>query len=418
MLQQPTGDTRPISGRPVSPSRLSVSLPEGRLSAGAAVIPVFSGTPLLFCCLCNSSPISVCRPFRRFLSGPAIRRPGPPPVKLLVRGRKARTFIQGDIRWQNGKRNNGILRTGSRCLKPACGISMHARCISALCWAALPATSRKKKRNPENGLVRAFWHPKYSPTRQLSRRISQTVFPSLGRVMLESPPFSALNPSAAIRFLRFCSFRRVLSGTGIVHRRAAAVKLFVLVIMHSIIADEKGRENTKVLPGRMDFWPPHGRDAHTRCPHERICCLHSRRGGKTQEIIPMVSTKYGETPWSTGELAALHKLNGAGAKRKQEELDAFVSEILAPHFVARGVRADQAAASIQAIAGRLARLFASGDSRVAGHITRLIRQVYDRWAGKRLLDAAKRLPAFSGIGAGASSKVKSFPEKSLKRRIA
>ncbi|MBI5724636.1 MAG: hypothetical protein HZA50_11795 [Planctomycetes bacterium] len=132
----------------------------------------------------------------------------------------------------------------------------------------------------------------------------------------------------------------------------------------------------------------------------------------------MVSTKYGETPWSTGELAALHKLNGAGAKRKQEELDAFVSEILAPHFVARGVRADQAAASIQAIAGRLARLFASGDSRVAGHITRLIRQVYDRWAGKRLLDAAKRLPAFSGIGAGASSKVKSFPEKSLKRRIA
>lgn len=106
----------------------------------------------------------------------------------------------------------------------------------------------------------------------------------------------------------------------------------------------------------------------------------------------MISTKYGETPWSTGELAALHGINGAGAKRKQEEIDAFVADVLAPHFVARNVRADQAAASIEALAARLARLFASGDSRVGQHITRLIKLAYDRQASQRLQDAGRRLP--------------------------
>jgi len=62
------------------------------------------------------------------------------------------------------------------------------------------------------------------------------------------------------------------------------------------------------------------------------------------------ATTYGETPWTTAELAALYGISGSRARERQEQLDTLIVETLAPAYVAKGTRADQAAASIAALA--------------------------------------------------------------------
>lgn len=106
-----------------------------------------------------------------------------------------------------------------------------------------------------------------------------------------------------------------------------------------------------------------------------------------------ISTAYGETPWSTDELAALHGVAGPRAKAKQEALDRLVCQVIAPDYVARRVRADQAAASIAAMVGRIGRLLAGDTARTKQHLTVLVKKAYDRAASARLEQAARRLPA-------------------------
>lgn len=97
-----------------------------------------------------------------------------------------------------------------------------------------------------------------------------------------------------------------------------------------------------------------------------------------------VSTQFCECPWSKDELAALHGCNGSRAIRKQETLDELIVEILAPAYVRRGTRADQAAASIAATVARLHRLFEGDPEGAKRHVTHLVKIAYDRSVNDRV----------------------------------
>jgi len=71
----------------------------------------------------------------------------------------------------------------------------------------------------------------------------------------------------------------------------------------------------------------------------------------------------------------------------------MIVEDLAPPYIARGVRADQAANSVRHKISRWHRLFASGDPRVMQHVTRLMKVAADAAAADELERAGKRLPA-------------------------
>ncbi|HUX16149.1 MAG TPA: hypothetical protein VMW52_06725 [Phycisphaerae bacterium] len=94
----------------------------------------------------------------------------------------------------------------------------------------------------------------------------------------------------------------------------------------------------------------------------------------------MIATRHGPTPWTTQELAALHHLNPAGAKRLQEQLDTFVVRAAAADAATdtprrprrRRRRPDQMLDALAARISRLARQMASGDPRVAEHYERLV----------------------------------------------
>ena len=105
-----------------------------------------------------------------------------------------------------------------------------------------------------------------------------------------------------------------------------------------------------------------------------------------------VSTDYTETPWSTYELAALLGLNSIGRARQHlNAIDRLIFEGLAPDYIARGVRADQAANSIRHLVARLYRMFESGDGRVAQHVTQIIKLAHDRQVGQKFETAAWRM---------------------------
>ncbi|MCE5277150.1 MAG: hypothetical protein ABFD92_16605 [Planctomycetaceae bacterium] len=108
-----------------------------------------------------------------------------------------------------------------------------------------------------------------------------------------------------------------------------------------------------------------------------------------------VFTSFGPTPWTTGQLAALHGVNAGLAKRRQQALDEWVVTVLAVPLVARSARADQAACSIAAMVERLAALLDRDRQSVMAHLTRLVKVAYDRQASRTLDDAAKRLPSQS-----------------------
>lgn len=105
-----------------------------------------------------------------------------------------------------------------------------------------------------------------------------------------------------------------------------------------------------------------------------------------------ISTDHGPTPWTTGELAALHRCAGPRAKRLQTRLDRLVCDVLAPHYVAAGMRARDAAVSILAACERLTRIAAAEPDAVRDHVAHLVRLAYDRDGAKRLDAAAKRFP--------------------------
>jgi len=104
-----------------------------------------------------------------------------------------------------------------------------------------------------------------------------------------------------------------------------------------------------------------------------------------------IHTSIGATPWTTGELAALHGCAGPRAKAKQEDLDVWFVRRLAPEFVERGSRADQAVACLLA---RMARLLAMHDREprtVESHLRTLVKRAHDAAAERRMSGAAKRL---------------------------
>ena len=110
-----------------------------------------------------------------------------------------------------------------------------------------------------------------------------------------------------------------------------------------------------------------------------------------------VSTSVTTTPWTVDELRAIYGLrSGSRARERQDQLDRIVVEVLAPHYVARGVRADQAARAIEAFARHLHRLCRADPQGAHRHLSHLMRLAYDRAAEKVLKDAARRLPAQLG----------------------
>ena len=129
----------------------------------------------------------------------------------------------------------------------------------------------------------------------------------------------------------------------------------------------------------------HYQAAHGRAFFEvvkSICYPHEGRGGnnspKVRTFEVCISTTFAETPWSTGELAVLHGCSGPRAKFSQERLDHVVCRLIAPMYVKRQVRPDQAANSIRCHIKRLNRMFEEDEANTMKHVTRLVEVAGDR----------------------------------------
>lgn len=140
--------------------------------------------------------------------------------------------------------------------------------------------------------------------------------------------------------------------------------------------------STVIVAVKIDFekgklFPP--RDAKTPWMATQMKNFppHAGRGGKAG-AIQMVSTEFTDSPWTTAELASLLGLRSAGrAKERLEKIDELVVTALAPQFVERGTRPDQATASIRAQVARLHQMF-QRDERTSQHVTQLIKVAAER----------------------------------------
>jgi len=114
-----------------------------------------------------------------------------------------------------------------------------------------------------------------------------------------------------------------------------------------------------------------------------------------------ISTPYGLTPWTTGELRAIHGgISGPRAKHKQGDLDEVLVEAMAPYLRERCRRTDQAidrviawAARVAVVAvasDRLARERGDGRLTLRAYWTEILRKLGDRAVVSRLETAARR----------------------------